>query len=55
MKSVRIFENYPSFYGKYFPAFRLNTEGHGVPLDWVEMRENMDHKNSECGHFSRRV
>ena len=37
-----------SFCGPYFPVFGLNTYS-------VRMRENMDQKNSEYGHFSRNV
>ena len=45
IKSVRIW----SFSGLYFPTFRLNTLG--IQSE-VWMRENMDQKNSECGHWS---
>ena len=42
MKGVRI----RSYSGPQFPAFELN-------LVW--MRENVDHDNSEYGHFLRSV
>ena len=43
-KSVRIW----SYSGPYFPAFGLNTYS-------VQMRENTDWNNSECGHVLRSV
>ena len=45
-KSVRI----RSYSGPHFPAFWLNTE-----RDEVQMRENVDQNNCECGHFLRSV
>ena len=39
-----------SFSGPYFLTFGLNTERYLVS---VRMRENLDQKNSEYGHFSR--
>ena len=42
-----------SFSGPYFPAFGLHTERYSVKS--VQMRENMDQKKSEYGHFSRSV
>ena len=42
-----------SFSGPYFPAFGLHTERYRVKN--VQMRENMDQKKSEYGHFSRSV
>ena len=37
-----------NFSGPYFPAFGLNTPYLSV---LIRMQENMDQKNSECGHF----
>ena len=37
------------FSSPYFPAFGLYTERYKS----VQMQENTDQKNSECGHFSR--
>ena len=53
LKSVRIW----SFSGPYFPEFGLNTERYCLSLSLclssrsVRMRDNMDQKNSEYGHF----
>ena len=51
VKSVRI----RCFSGPYFPAFGLNTEIYCKSLYSVQMRENTDQKNTECGHFLRSV
>ena len=43
-----------SYSGPYFPAFGLNTERYGEISPYlVQMRENTDQNNSECGHFLR--
>ena len=50
MKSARIH----SFFGPYFPAFGLkHGELRSISLCSVRMRENIDQKNYEYGHFSR--
>ena len=44
-----------SYSGQDFPAFWLNTERYGVSSYSVQMRENVDQNNSECGHFTQWV
>ena len=51
LKSVRI----RRYSGPHFPAFGLNTERYSVSPYSVRMQKNVDHNNSEYGHFSRSV
>ena len=47
VKIVRI----RSISGRYFPAFRMNTDRYSICPYSVQIRENTDQKNSEYGHF----
>ena len=51
VKSVCIW----SFSGPYFPTLGLSQERYSISPYFFRTRENADHKDSKCGHFSRRV
>lgn len=49
--SLREKSPYSVFFGRYFPAFTLNTETYSVNLRILLERKNTGQKNLKCGHF----